>query len=119
MWERRTALVILAVWNTYWPVPVAEETVYEPQPIDTTGIELPQELLALRELLARNSHDIWAQQRIADGWTYGPERDDVKKEHPDLVPYPDLPESEKDYDRNVSVQTLKVIVALGFRMVKD
>jgi hypothetical protein len=92
--------------------------IYEPQPIDTASTPLPDELAELREKLAEHAHDIWARQRMAEGWTYGPERDDAAKKHPDLVPYADLPEPEKDYDRNSVMETLKAIVALGYRIEK-
>jgi len=87
---------------------------YKPQPLDTSVVELSSELLELTELLARNTHDIWAQQRISEGWKYGAERNDTEKLHPCLVPYEELPESEKEYDRNTAMETLKVIRKLGF-----
>lgn len=68
---------------------------YEPEPIPTGGVQVSPEILELSEHLARNAHDIWARQRLADGWNSGPGRDDAAKEHPCLVPYKDLPESEK------------------------
>ena len=89
---------------------------YTPKPIDTSDVELSEELLSLTEKLAENTHDIWAKGRIAEGWTYGPVRDDKKKETPCLVPYSDLPESEKDYDRNTALETLKMILKLGFEI---
>lgn len=91
---------------------------YEPKPIDTRTVELPGSITELIERLAENSHDIWAQQRMADGWTYGPQRDDAKKQHPDLVPYDQLPESEKVYDRQMATGTIKAILALGYRIEK-
>ena len=91
---------------------------YQPKPMDTSEVELPGKLRKLTEELAENTHEIWARQRIAEGWTYGPERDDGKKKHPDLVPYAALPESEKAYDRNTALETLKVIVAMGYRIEK-
>jgi len=91
---------------------------YIPKPVDTSGITLSQDIVALTELLARNAHDIWARQRLAEGWKYGPRRDDGKKEHPCLVPYEDLPKQEKEYDRNAAIETLKVIKALGFSLRK-
>jgi len=91
---------------------------YKPMPIDTSKVKLPDELLKLTELLAENSHDNWARQRITEGWTLGPKRDDTKKQHPDLVPYKDLPESEKEYDRKSAMETLKAIVALGYGIKK-
>ena len=91
---------------------------YQPKPIDTSDIELPDELNNLIEKLAENNHDIWALQRIQEGWTYGPKRDDSKKEHPELVPYDELPESEKDYDRNSALETIKAIMASGYGFKK-
>ena len=91
---------------------------YTPKPIDTSGVTLTREILELTEVLAKNAHDTWAQQRLAEGWRYGPQRDDAKKEHPDLVPYEELPESEKEYDRSAAMQTLKAIIALGYRIEK-
>jgi len=91
---------------------------YEPRPIDTSGVSLTPEVLELRELLAENAHDHWALQRMADGWTYGPQRDDDRKRHPCLVPYEELPESEKEYDRSTAIETLKAILSLGYRIEK-
>lgn len=92
---------------------------YTPCPINTSNVKLPKELLALGEKIAKNVHEVYVQGRIAEGWTYGPKRDDVKKENPTLVPYEELPESEKEYDRNTAFQTLKLIVKLGFRIEKE
>lgn len=89
---------------------------YTPQPIDTTGIRLPEELEQLAELMAKNVHEVWAETRIAQGWTYGEQRNDDLKTHPCLVAYEDLPEEEKEYDRNTSIGTLKVILKLGFKI---
>src|SRR5438045_4140296 len=89
---------------------------YQPKPIEASSIALPQDLLDLTEHLAENAHDHWARQRIKDGWTYGPNRDDAQKQHPCLVPYDDLPESEKEYDRKAAMETLKAILALGYRI---
>lgn len=92
---------------------------YNPKPIDTSDINLPEELLALTERIAENVHDVWAAGRIAEGWTYGPVRDDEKKETPCLVPYSELPENEKEYDRKTATSTLKMIVAMRYRIEKD
>jgi hypothetical protein len=89
---------------------------YHPRPIDTSAVELSPEILALTERLAENAHEIWAAGRLAEGWTFGPQRDDARKQHPCLVPYADLPDSEKQYDRNAAMETLKAIVALGYRI---
>ena len=91
---------------------------YQPHPIDVTGIVLPPELAKLTERLAENAHELWAAQRFKDGWTYGPKRDDASKTHPCLVPYPDLPESEREYDRHAAMGTLKAIISLGYEISK-
>ena len=75
---------------------------YTPHPADTGDIELSPEILELREQIAKNVHEIWAQARLEEGYTYGAERDDVKKTHPGLVPYEQLSEAEKDYDRRTA-----------------
>jgi hypothetical protein len=92
--------------------------IYSPSPIDTTGISLPEELSELIEFLAKNTHETWASQRISQGWKFGPVRDDIKKEHPDLIPYDNLPETEKEYDRNTAGEVLKVMMALGYKIKK-
>ncbi len=92
---------------------------YEPKPIDTSNVALPAELLALVEQLAENVHDVWAVGRMAEGWTYGEIKDLEKKKTPLLVPYKELPEGEKQYDRNTAVETLKVIVRMGYRIGKE
>ena len=91
---------------------------YTPTPIDTSDVQLPEEMNQLVEQLARNVHDNWAVSRINEGWTYGPQRDDANKKHPCLVDYDDLPENEKEYDRNTAVETLKLILKLGWRIEK-
>ena len=89
---------------------------YTPAPADTSSVVLSDELMQLTEEMARNVHDVWAVGRIAEGWTWGPERNDAKKENPCLVPYEKLPEGEKAYDRNTAIQTLKLILSLGYRI---
>lgn len=96
-----------------------KKVTYNPQPIDTSGIELPAELMELAETIARNVHDVWAQSRINEGWTYGEQRNDEKRQTPCLVDYDDLSEEEKTYDRNTSLETLRLITKLGFKITKD
>lgn len=91
---------------------------YTPQPVDTKDVVLPEDLMSLAEEMAKNVHEIWAETRIAQGWTYGPERNDAEKKHPCLVPYDELPEEEKVYDRNTSIETLKFIVGNGYEIKK-
>lgn len=94
------------------------ETKYTPKPIDTTDVELPEELSSLAEEIAKNVHEVWSQNRINDGWSYGVKRDDTEKKHPCLVAYENLPESEKEYDRATSQETIKLILKLGFEIKK-
>lgn len=89
---------------------------YQPTPIDTDQIELTTEIKAIVERLAENAHDNWAKERIADGWTYGPRRDDILKQNPCLVPYDELEESEKKYDRKMVEEIIKALVAFGYRI---
>lgn len=92
---------------------------YVPQPMDTSDIRLPKELNELIEQMAKNVHEVWAQSRIEQGWTYGKERSDALKQHPCLIPYEDLPEIEKAYDRDTALETLKLICKLGFKISKE
>lgn len=91
---------------------------YLPKPVDTDHIQLPEELLQLTEEIAENVHEVWAAGRIAEGWRYAPQRDDENKTTPCLVPYGQLPEAEKEYDRNTAMQTLKLIIAMGYDIRK-
>lgn len=91
---------------------------YTPNPIDTSDVKLPVELEELAEKIAENVHEVWSAGRIADGWTYGEQRDDANKNHPCLVPYSELTEAEKDYDRRTSQETVKLILKLGFDISK-
>jgi hypothetical protein len=90
---------------------------YEPHPIDTSGVALAPEILQLTERLAAHAHDVWGAKRLAEGWRYGPKKDGAKKETPLLVPYGELPDSEKQYDRALAQETLKALMALGYSLV--
>jgi len=90
---------------------------YVPSPIQTDHVELPDALTPLVEDLARHVHDTWAQRRMEEGWVYGPDRDDASQTHPCLVPYEELPESEKDYDRQTALETLRAVKVLGYEIV--
>lgn len=92
---------------------------YNPNPIDTSDVVLSDDLLQLTEKIAENVHDVWAVGRMSEGWVYGEVKDLEKKTTPQLVEYNELPESEKDYDRNTALETLKVIVKLGYQITKN
>lgn len=92
---------------------------YEPHPIDLTDVEISEDLIELREAMAENAHEVWAYNRKLEGWAYGAERDDAKKLHPDLVAYNKLPESEKLYDREIAMNTIKLLKKLGWKLIKD
>ena len=95
-----------------------DKFIYEPSPIGLDDVELSEDLSELQEAIAENAHEIWAKNRRDQGWSYGPERNDQKKETPDMIPYCNLPESEKLYDREMAMQTLKLVKKLGFEIVK-
>lgn len=92
---------------------------YKPNPIDTSDIILDKEILKLADMLAKNTHEVWAKNRISEGWTYGKERNDKIKTTPCLVPYEELPENEKSYDMDTSLGTLKLIKKLGYKIIKE
>jgi hypothetical protein len=92
------------------------KTTYIPRPIDTSETALPDDLTAITELLAKNTHEIWAQQRFAEGWHTGAERNDERKEHPSLVPYEELSESEKEYDRKTAMETIRLVTYYGYEI---
>lgn len=92
---------------------------YTPEPIDTSDVVLDDEILKLSEALAKNTHEVWSRNRINDGWIWGERRDDEKRHHPCLVPYEELPEEEKEYDRHTSLEALKLITKLGYKIVKE
>ncbi len=96
----------------------SEKQSYWPSPQDVDGFRLSDDLSALAETLAENTHEIWAQARLAEGWRYGPRRDDERKLHPCLVPYAELPESEKEYDRLTALNALRLVGKLGFMVLK-
>ena len=91
---------------------------YLPKPLDTSDILLSEELIELVEQMAKNVHEVWAENRISEGWSYGPERSDTLKQHPCLIPYDELPEYEKAYDRDTALGTLKLICKLGFKITR-
>lgn len=93
--------------------------IYIPQPVDTSDIQLPEELNDLVEQMAKNVHEVWAQSRMSQGWTFGEERSDALMQHPCLVPYEELPEGEKAYDRDTALGTLKLICKLGFKISRE
>lgn len=97
----------------------AEAARYVPAPRDMSAVRLDGEMSALTEDLAKNTHEVWAAQRVAEGWRYGPQRDEGRREHPGLVPYEDLPESEKQYDRSTALETLRLILSLGYRISRN
>ena len=92
---------------------------YIPEPMDLSLVDLPESLIQLSGRIAENVHEVWAKARIDEGWTYGEKRDDIHKKHPCLVPYDELPEEEKEYDRNTAMNTIKMVKKLGFRIEKE
>ncbi len=91
---------------------------YEPKPIDLSDVELAADLNELREAIAENAHDVWAVERQAQGWTYGLRRDDTLKQTPCMVAYSQLPDSEKKFDRDMAMNTLKLVRKLGYDIIR-
>ena len=91
---------------------------YIPSPINLDEVELPNDILSLVELIAKNVHEVWADARVKEGWTYGKHKDSIKKTTPCLVPYEELPEEEKEYDRKTALETIKLIIKLGYKISK-
>lgn len=116
------AALFLQAWqqsnNFIVVVNTTNKFVYEPSPISLDDVILSDDLAELQEAIAENAHEIWAKARTDQGWTYGPERNDAKKETPDMIPYCNLPENEKLYDREMAMQTLKLVKKLGFEIRK-
>ena len=112
--------IFIESWNDScnYLVTISNHTKYEPHPQDLSDVELEDELTELREAIANNVHEVWAEARKFEGWTYGPQRDDEKKLHPDMLPYFMLPESEKNYDRQMAMSTIKLVKKLGWDFVK-
>ena len=96
----------------------ADSLEYVPHPIDVSDVELDEELTELTEAIAENAHEIWAAKRRAEGWHYGPERDEKKLLHPDMVPYGELTEGEKFYDRDMALNTIRLVRKLGFNITR-
>ena len=112
----------IAAWNdakAYLARVKVPDLDYNPRPIDLEDVELSTDLIELREAIAENAHEVWADQRQEEGWTYGPQRDDEKKETPDMVPYSMLPYSEKEYDRRMAFDTIKLMKKLGYSIIKQ
>ena len=104
--------------NVYICRKASTMTDYVPNPCDLSAIELPESLKELVEPLSKNVHEVWAAGRLADGWKFGPVRDDIKKEHPSLIPYEELTEEEKDYDRATAISTVRYILSKGYTISK-
>lgn len=85
---------------------------YQPNPIDTSDVQLPSDLIGLRERIAEHVHDHWALLKIEQG-----KNDPTKLDHPDLVPYLELPEDHREYDRNTAEATIKLLIALGYQIL--
>lgn len=91
---------------------------YDPRPIDVSDVALHEDVTELREVIAENAHEIWAQQRQREGWIFGPERNDELKQTPNMVPYAQLPEVEKEYDRILAINTIKLLKKAGYDLIK-
>jgi hypothetical protein len=57
-------------------------------------------------------------ERLKDGWKYGPEKDIDKKISPVLIPWGDLPENEKEKDRNPVREMPNFLARAGFQIYR-
>lgn len=107
-------------WNdsANYLVILSNQCNYEPHPLNLDDVPIEPELLELREAIAENAHEVWAKTRKDEGWSYGPVRDDIQKKNPDMLPYNLLPESEKEYDRLMAMNTIKLVKKLGWELLK-
>lgn len=92
---------------------------YKPHPINLSDVKLEREIVELREAIAENAHEVWAKARRDEGWTYSPERDDLKKTDPNMLPYDLLPEQEKERFRQMSMESIKFLKKLGWKFVNE
>jgi len=95
------------------------ENEYKPKPVDTSDVFVDEKILVISEQLAKNTHEVWAEGKLKEGWRYGKKLDADKKEHPSLIPYEELSEAQKDYDRHTAMETIKVLIKLGFSVKGD
>ncbi|KAG5262307.1 hypothetical protein AALO_G00273740 [Alosa alosa] len=95
------------------PTITLSQAAFTPTPVDTSQIVLTPHLERIREKLAENIHELWVMNKVELGWTYGMIRDDNKRQHPCLVEFSKLPEQERSYNLQMSVETLKTLLALG------
>ena len=91
---------------------------YQPKPLDLSNVVIDDDLLPLIEEIAKNVHEVWAEQRLKEGWVYVKESNDKLKTTPCLVPYDELPEIEKEYDRRTAISSIKLAIKLGFKITK-
>ncbi len=71
------------------------------------------------EALARMEHERWKEELERAGWRHGPPpKDPVKKTHPCLVPYDQLPDGEKEKDRNTVREIPRFLAQVGFRVYR-
>ena len=98
---------------------LCRKEVYHPNPVDASDVSFSPEFDEILEIIAKNVHDTWAQQRIKEGWRWGLNKDDREKTTPLLVPYEELQEEEREYDRITARQTIKQLLMHGYRIVRE
>ena len=92
---------------------------YIANPADLDSVQLPENILALREYIAENVHEDWSHQRMAEGYVYAEKTDEKNKTNKDLVPYCELLDSEKQYDRDMAYNTLRMLYKMGYVIEKS
>lgn len=91
---------------------------YVPKPVDTSDVVLSKEVVEMTEMIAKNTHENWAKNKLQDGWVYGEMLDNDKKTHPCLLEYEELSEEDKDYDRTTAMEAIKLLIKKGYKITK-
>lgn len=91
---------------------------YQPKPRSLRRIRLDPSLISLVDAIAANGHDRWVTQRAAAGWQWGPERDNSRQLHPDMIPFDELDDDSRTFNIVAAEKVLKLVVSEGFAIRK-
>ncbi|XP_026840889.1 ryanodine receptor isoform X9 [Drosophila persimilis] len=87
---------------------------YKPAPLDLSAVTLTPKLEELVDQLAENTHNLWARERIQQGWTYGLNEDSDNHRSPHLVPYGKVDEAIKKANRDTASETVRTLLVYGY-----
>jgi hypothetical protein len=95
-----------------------DEVGYSVQVSDDWAVALPTFSHKDMDRLAQSEHLRWCEERLADGWTRGPEIDPRQKRHPDLVAWDELGESRRELDREAQRELPVLLARYGLAIVR-